>query len=153
MVTDDARPQDTASHDDDDRGAPVPRPRPGYRTPEPGWSVRMSAWAPVTATMLRAITGVVAFLGTMLAMPVHHATPFLVGVSLVMVVGGCTSTLKVTRDDPRLRGVGRTFTIVVSVVVLVGLAIGAFVGPGAFAPRLEGPPRPARDDGTVRFEY
>ena len=47
-------------HDDGDAGAPIPRPRPGYRTPEPKWSQRLGEWAPVMASMLRTVTGVVA---------------------------------------------------------------------------------------------
>jgi hypothetical protein len=145
--------------DDDDDDAPslspVPRSRPGYRTPEPSWSQQMSVWAPIVAAALRAITGVVAFIASLLAMPLHFATPFLVGVSLVMAVGGCTATLKVTRDDPTLRGFGRGFTLVVAVVLLLSLVVAGVFGAGAFAPDLKavpGPHAPAVDDGTIRFE-
>ena len=133
--------------------APVPRPRPGYRTPEPLWSQTMSQWAPIVAAALRAITGVVAFVASLLAMPLHFATPFLVGVSLVMVVGGCTATLKVTRDDVLLRGFGRGFTLVVAAVLVVALLVAAVWGAGAFAPDLRAVPKPpSTDDGTIRFE-
>jgi hypothetical protein len=149
----------TRPDDDGDTGdigaAPIPRPRPGYRTPEPGWSQQMSVWAPIVAAALRAITGVVAFIASLLAMPLHFATPFLVGVSLVMAVGGCTATLKVTRDDPTLRGFGRGFTLAVAVVLLLSLVVAGVVGAGAFAPDLKAipsAPAPRDDDGTIRFE-
>lgn len=140
--------------DDDTSAAPIPRPRPGYRTPEPGWSQQMSVWAPIVAAALRAITGVVAFIASLLAMPLHFATPFLVGVSLVMAVGGCTATLKVTRDDPTLRGFGRGFTLAVAVVLLLSLVVAGVLGAGAFAPDLRAVPaiRAPVDDGTIRFE-
>ena len=143
-------------HDDGDAGAPIPRPRPGYRTPEPKWSQRLGEWAPVMASMLRTVTGVVGFVGSLLFMPVHLATPFLVGVSLLMAVGGGTSTLKTTRDEPRLRGTGRRFVYVVAAVCLATFAIAGVKGAGAFAPDLSGlypATRPAPpDDGTIRFE-
>lgn len=149
---DDVGPTGHGRHD----GAPIPRPRPGYRTPEPAWSLSMSAWAPVVASCLRAITGVIAFVASLLAMPLHFATPFMVGVSLVMTVGGCTATLKVTRDDPRLRGFGRFFTIAVVVVILVALGVAGVMGPGVFAPDIMmeplAAPAPVVDDGTIRFE-
>jgi hypothetical protein len=102
---------------------------------------------------LRAITGVVAFVASLLAMPLHFATPFLVGVSLVMVVGGCTATLKVTRDDVLLRGFGRGFTLVVAVVLCGAMGVAAVWGAGAFAPDLRAvPAAPRVDDGAIRFE-
>jgi len=154
------RDDDHGQHDERDApvgdgAAPIPRPRPGYQTPEPGWSTKMSEVAPIVAAALRALTGAVAFIASLLAMPLHFATPFLVGVSLVMVVGGCTATLKVTRDEPRLRRIGRVFTIVVASALLVALVIAGVFGAGAFAPDLmTAPPRPAQavDDGTIRFE-
>lgn len=150
-----AAPRPDDGDDDAQSTAPIPRPRPGYRTPEPGWSQQMSVWAPIVAAALRAITGVVAFIASLLAMPLHFATPFLVGVSLVMAVGGCTATLKVTRDDPSLRGFGRGFTLVVAAVLLLSLVIAGVVGAGAFAPDLQAVPAPPAavvDDGTIRFE-
>jgi hypothetical protein len=132
------------------------RSRPGYRSPEPGWSQKLGEWSPLVAAMLRSTVGLVAFVGVMLAMPVHIATPFLVGMSLLMVVGGVVATLKVTRQEPALRPVGRIFAAVAAGIVVVAFAIAAAVGVGAFAPRIEfGPPRPAPppvDDGTIRFE-
>jgi hypothetical protein len=162
---DDGSDHDGASSDHDvagsDHGADSPsraprRPRPGYHTPEPAWSQRMGEWSPLVAAMLRTTVGLVAFVGVMLAMPVHIATPFLVGMSLLMVVGGANATLNVTRDDLALRKVGRVFTLVTVLIVLVSFGIAAVVGVGAYAPRIEfsGPPAPVDtvDDGTIRFE-
>ncbi len=134
----------------------VPRARPGYRTPEPSWSRKMGEWAPVTASLLRAFTGLIAFVGTLLFMPLHHATPLLVGVSLVMVVGGCTSTLKTTRDEPGMRTIGRRIVLATAALVMVGLVVAVIKGPGAYAPdiHLSAPapaPAPPADDGTIRF--
>ncbi len=149
-------PTDGPDDGDAGGGAPIPRPRPGYRTPEPKWSQRLSEWSPIMAGMLRTITGVVGFVGSLLFMPTHLATPFLVGVSLLMAVGGCTSTLKSTRDEPRMRQTGRRFVYVVAAVCLVTFAIAGVKGAGAFAPDLSGlaPAKKATtvDDGTIRFE-
>jgi hypothetical protein len=152
---------DSNNHDDDrdddvDVDADiVPRPRPGYRSTTTSWSQTMAAWSPVAAGVLRAGAGVLAYVASLLTLPLHHATPFLIGVSLVMLVGGCTSVLKQSRDDVRLRGFGRTFTIASAVVVLIATGIGVKLGPGAFAPKLSAPPAaraPAHADGTVTFE-
>ena len=113
------------------------RSRPGYRSPEPGWSQKLGEWSPLVAAMLRSTVGLVAFVGVMLAMPVHIATPFLVGMSLLMVVGGVVATLKVTRQEPALRAVGRIFAAVAAGIVVVAFAVAAVVGV---------------DDGTIRFE-
>lgn len=141
--------------DVDDAADIVPRPRPGYRSRTTSWSQTMAAWSPVAAGVLRAGAGVLAYVGSLLTLPLHHATPFLIGVSLVMLVGGCTSVLKQSRDDVRLRGFGRTFTIASALVVLVATGIALKLGPGAFAPKLSAPPAPrapAHSDGTVTFE-
>ncbi|HEY1100696.1 MAG TPA: hypothetical protein VGF99_17275 [Myxococcota bacterium] len=144
------------AHDDDDdvSAAPVPRPRAGYRTPKPSWSSTMQAWSPIAAGVLRAGSGVIAYVACLLTLPLHHATPFLIGVSLVMLVGGCTSILKYGRDDVRLRGFSRGFTLLSALIVVVASGIAVVKGPGAFAPDLGAvaPPKPAVDDGTIRFE-
>ena len=143
---------DTTDNADRFDGDIVTRPRPGYRTPKASLSSTMAAWSPVAAGVLRAGSGVIAYIASLLTLPLHHATPFLIGVSLVMLVGGCTSVLKQSRDDLRLRGFGRAFTIVSAVVVLVATGIGVYLGPGAFAPDLKAEPAPAVYDGTVGFE-
>ena len=131
----------------------VPRPRAGYRTPsKPAWSQTVAAWSPIAAGVMRAGLGVIAYIASLLTLPLHHATPFLIGVSLVMLVGGCTSVLKVGRQDPRLGGFARGFTIATALLVLVATGIGMYLGPGAFAPQLSAPPAPKADDGTIRFE-
>lgn len=131
----------------------VPRPRPGYRTPpRQTFASTMSVWSPVVAGMLRGVAGVLAYAASLLAMPVHAATPFLVGVSLVMLVGGCVATLRATREDPRLRQVGRWFCILAVVCILGASAIAVALGPGAFAPDVPRPARAPVDDGAIRFE-
>lgn len=160
MSTSDQPGEPRGGHDDDssddvDGGDIVPRPRPGYRSRTTSWSQTMAAWSPVAAGVLRAGAGVIAYVASLLTLPLHHATPFLIGVSLVMLVGGCTSVLKQSRDDVRLRGFGRTFTIASAVLVLVATGIALKLGPGAFAPKLSAPPAPrapAHSDGTVTFE-
>jgi hypothetical protein len=141
--------------DDNDVADIVPRPRPGHRSQQTLWAQTMAAWSPVAAGVLRAGAGVLAYVASLLTLPLHHATPFLIGVSLVMLVGGCTSVLKQSRDDVRLRGFGRTFTIASAVVVLVATGIALKLGPGAFAPKLSAPPAPrapASSDGTITFQ-
>ena len=133
----------------------VPRARAGHRTPKkPAWSTTVAAWAPIAAGVVRAGAGVIAYIASLLTLPLHHATPSLIGVSLVMLVGGCTSVRKSGRQDPRLGGFARGFTIITALFVIVATGIGVYLGPGAFAPDL-GAVAPAAatvDDGTIRFE-
>jgi hypothetical protein len=110
----------------------------------------MQVWAPVAAGVLRATAGLVMFAASLLTLPMTMATPFLTGVSLVMIVGGVTATIRSCRDDDRLRSFGRWFPVGVAGLAGVAIVVAVVVGPGAFAPNLGAPP-PPRDDGTVRF--
>jgi hypothetical protein len=134
-----------------DSGTPVPRPRPGHQTPT--LSATMARFAPVAAGVIRAVAGVLAFSAALLTLPIHFATPFLSGVGLLMLVGGCLSVVKECRDEPRLRWFSRLFPIACSVIVVVVGVIVAIYGAGVFAPdlRREPPPPPAHD-GAIRFE-
>ena len=116
-------------------------------------SSTMTLWAPVAAGVIRAAAGVLAFSASLLTLPVHFATPFLSGVGLLMLVGGCVSVIKSCRDEPRLRMFARVFPLVCAALVVVTGGIVAVWGPGVFAPDLRGSPRiVAPDDGAVRFE-
>lgn len=117
-------------------------------------STTMTLWAPVAAGVIRAAAGVLAFSAALLTLPIHFATPFLSGVGLLMLVGGCVSVIKTCRDEPRLRMFARVFPLVCAGLVGVTSVIVAVWGPGVFAPDLGGTPRPlqAPDDGAVRFE-
>lgn len=151
--------REPASGADDDRAdrwdgdvAPVPRPRPGYQTPS--LSQTMSRWAPVAAGVIRAVAGVLAFAASLLTLPIHPATPFLTGVGMLMLVGGCVSVLKETKEIPALRTFARVFLLACCAGVVAILVVVFVWGAGLFAPNL-GPPAPspaARDDGSVRFE-
>lgn len=131
--------------------APVPRPRPGYQT-KPSLSATMARFAPVAAGVIRAVAGVLAFSAALLTLPIHFATPFLSGVGLLMLVGGCLSVVKECRDEPRLRWFSRLFPLACSIIVVVVGVIVAIYGAGVFAPDLRREPPPARDDGAIRFE-
>ncbi len=116
-------------------------------------STTMTLWAPVAAGVIRACAGVLAFSASLLTLPVHFATPFLSGVGLLMLVGGCVSVTKSCRDEPRLRRFAVVFPLVCAGLVATTAVVVAVMGPGAFAPRLSGTAPPAvRDDGAVRFE-
>jgi hypothetical protein len=142
-------PADDNAHDD----APVPRPRPGYATPS--LSTTLTQWAPVAAGVVRAVAGVIAFAAALLTLPIHFATPFLSGVGLLMLVGGCVSVVKACKDEPRLRTFSRVFPLACCAVVVIVVGVVAVYGPGAFAPNLRGEPAPppAADDGTIRFQF
>lgn len=111
----------------------------------------MMQWAPVAAGVVRAVAGVLAFAGALLTLPIHFATPFLSGVGLLMLVGGCVSVIRACKDEPRLRTFSRVFPLVCCGLVVVVIGVVAVYGPGLFAPNLRAEP-PPRDDGTVRFE-
>jgi hypothetical protein len=145
--SDDDRADDDRADDDRADVAPVPRPR----TSAPLWQV-MQAWAPVAAGTLRASAGLVMFAASLLTLPTTMATPFLTGVSLVMLIGGVAATIKACRDDDRLRRFGRIFPIAVAGLAGLAIVVTVIVGPGAWAPRLAAPPQAAIDDGTIRFQ-
>jgi uncharacterized membrane protein HdeD (DUF308 family) len=137
----------------DDEGTPSTDDRRSFSssrtTPEPLWRV-MQAWSPVAAGVLRATVGIVMFAASLLTLPSTLATPFLTGVSLVMLIGGVASVMRHCRDDERLRAFGRYFPIVVAALAGAAVVATLVAGPGAFAPRLASPP-PRADDGTIRF--
>jgi uncharacterized membrane protein HdeD (DUF308 family) len=139
-------------HDDErtsstnDRRSSSSTPR---TTPEPMWRV-MQVWSPVAAGVLRATAGIVMFAASLLTLPSTLATPFLTGVSLVMLIGGVASVMRHCRDDERLRTFGRYFPVVVAALAGAAVVATLVLGPGAFAPRLTSPPPPV-DDGTIRF--
>ncbi|MDP2342007.1 MAG: hypothetical protein Q8O67_13700 [Deltaproteobacteria bacterium] len=117
-------------------------------------SSTMTLWAPVAAGVIRAAAGVLAFSASLLTLPIHFATPFLSGVGLLMLVGGCVSVIKSCRDEPRLRRFAQVFPLVCAGLVVVTSVIVAVWGAGAFAPDLGGvAPRAAPiEDGAIRFE-
>jgi hypothetical protein len=129
--------------------------RDALRRPGPqSFSSTMTLWAPVAAGVIRAAAGVLAFAASLLTLPIHFATPFLSGVGLLMLVGGCVSVIKSCRDEPRLRRFAQVFPLVCAGLVVVTAGIVAVYGPGVFAPDLRGPaaPRAPINDGAVRFE-
>jgi uncharacterized membrane protein HdeD (DUF308 family) len=138
---------DSADHDDD-AAARTPARAPGRPMP---WSTVMSTWAPVAAGVLRSTLGLVMFAASLLTLPMTTATPFLTGVSLVMLVGGVTATLKACRDDDALRRFGRVFPAVVALLAGVAVVVTVVEGPGAFAPQLQREAVPAKNDGAVHF--
>lgn len=151
------RPDDDANADvrDDgvDPGAALAtsRRRDARSARAPLWQV-MQAWAPVAAGVMRATAGLVMFAASLLTLPTTMATPFLTGVSLVMLIGGVAATIKACRDDDRLRRFGRVFPLVVALLAGVAIVVAVVAGPGAYAPRLGAPPSAPPDDGTIRFE-
>lgn len=126
--------------------APVPRPR------KQALSQTMAQWAPVAAGVVRAVAGVLAFSAALLTLPIHFATPFLAGVGLLMLVGGCVSVIRACSDEPQLRLFSRVFPLACCAVVVVVVGVVAVYGAGVFAPNLRGEPPAKHDDGTVRFE-
>ena len=134
-------PGDDDDHHDDG-------PRPAGRMP---WSMVMGAWAPVAAGVLRSTAGLVMFAASLLTLPTTMATPFLTGVSLVMLTGGVAATIKACRDEAPLRRFGRVFPLAIAVLAGVTVVVTVVVGPGAYAPNLAARPARPVDDGTIRF--
>lgn len=138
--------------------AAVPRRRPRQSRDEPRpLNLVLAQWAPVAAGVVRAVAGVIAFAAALLTLPIHFATPFLAGVGLLMLVGGCVSVIRACSDEPQLRLFSRVFPLVCCGLVVVVVGVVAVYGAGALAPNMRAPnlraaPAPPRDDGTVRFE-
>ncbi len=126
--------------------------RAGRRVP---WSQIMSTWAPVAAGVIRAVAGLIAFSAALLTLPTHVATPFLTGVGLLMLVGGCVSVIKACQDEPQLRWFARLFPLGCGLVATLCVVLVLVYGAGAFGPDIMGDPTVRRapvDDGTVRFQ-
>lgn len=133
------------THQDDAELAP--RARPGFKS-QPT-TLDMTQKAAMVAALVRVTVGVVGFGGTLLWLPITMATPVLAGVSLLMMVTGCTSLSKATRHAlPHLtRWVAAGAGLCALGVVGLTLALGA----GAFGPvRNAAPPPPGPP--TVTFE-
>jgi MFS superfamily sulfate permease-like transporter len=127
---------------DDDDGPPLPQRR---------WDGSDGlVTAALVAGVVRGGLGVVAFVGALLFLPIHFATPILSGISLLMMVTGCTSLMRVSRDDPRAKMVLKAMALLCAITVAVTMLLVVVMGAGAFAPQAL-PSLPAPTDSTVRF--
>lgn len=138
---------DNGSDNDDDTGAaPVRRPRIRALAQQSSTlSVELGAH------VLRAILGAAAFCGALLLIPITFATPVLAGISMLMMVTGCTGTSGVLRNRPSSRRIGHVVIGACAAVVVVTLILVGVWGAGAFAPHTQ---TVSSDlgDGTIRFE-
>jgi hypothetical protein len=103
--------------------------------------------AALVAGVVRAGLGACAFVGASLFLPIQFVTPILSGISLLMMVTGCTSLMRVTRDDPRTKPVLHGMAIACALTLIITMLLVFVLGAGHFAPELG---RPASND-TVRF--
>lgn len=141
---------DDSAHDaGDDAAEPA-----GARGRAVPFSVTVGRWAPIAAGVIRAIAGLLAFSAALLTLPTHVATPFLTGVGLLMLVGGCVAVVKACQDEPQLRWFSRSFPLVCGVIAMVVVGVVVVYGAGALAPDIFADPAPRApvDDGTVRFQ-
>jgi len=128
--------------------APVPGPRPGFKSSDaPRIDIR--EWTALVATALRALVGVAGLAVSSLYLPPAKVTPILMGVSVMMIVSGSFSAFQLWRRQPLLHFYTRLVwwgTPILAGLVLVLLAI---LGPGFFGPDWAAV---ANDDGTVTFK-
>ncbi len=131
----------------DDDAELAPRARPGFRS-QPV-ALDMTQKAQVVAALVRVVAGLIGFGGTLLWLPITIATPVLAGVSVLMMVTGCTSLSRASRlAMPRLTPVV-ALASAAGTIVIVGLTV--VLGAGAFGPLRNMPPAP-QGRPTVTFE-
>lgn len=136
-----APPDDTADAD------LAPRARPGYRSQPTGMD--MTQKAAMAAALVRVTVGVIGFGGTLLWLPITIATPVLAGVSVLMMVTGCTSLSKATRATlPKLT---RLIAAAAALCALAIVGLTVVLGAGAFGPVRNMAPPPEAPP-TVTFE-
>jgi hypothetical protein len=125
-------------------------PRPRRRAP-PTSSLDRAGFI---AGILRAGLGVLGLFGSTLYLPVHMATPVLSGVSILMMVTGCTTVWRVTRDEARVRPVARVLAVVCALATVVIVGLTAILGAGAFGPnfRAIAAAQHADDPPSVQFQ-
>lgn len=142
MITTDDVPEQPP----DDDGL-APRPRAGFHSRPAG--LDMTQKAALMAALVRVIAGLTGLAGTLLWLPITMATPVLAGVSMLMMVTGCTSVSKATRSVyPRLT---RTVAAACAAGALIVVALTTVLGAGAFGP-VRNQPGPSPGPPTVTFE-
>ncbi len=151
---DSARPAfggDGGAPDDEDDAGIAPRPRPGYRTPRPGGGAAEKAQ--LFAGVLRAGAGCAGLFAALLYLPIQAVTPILAGVSILMMVTGCTSTWRAVRDAPSLKLVLRVLVAGCAAVTLLTLLLTWILGAGSLGPLAQLKAERARAGSpTVHFE-
>lgn len=147
MTTDDELPTADADADADGAADLAPRARPGFRSAPAGMD--MTQKAAMVAALVRVTVGVIGFGGTLLWLPITMATPVLAGVSVLMMVTGCTSVSKATRlVIPKLAPLVAGATALIALGII---GVTAVLGAGAFGPVRNMEPAPAGPP-TVTFE-
>ena len=110
---------DGKNADDADDGGIAPRPRPGFRS-QPAFGAAEKAG--LFAGVLRAAVGCAGLFAALLYLPIQNVTPVLAGVSILMMVTGCTSSFRAVRD---MRSLKRVPYFVLGACALVYIYIGA----------------------------
>ena len=127
--------------------APVPGPRPGFKSrDEPG--ISLAEWTALVATAMRALVGVAGLAVSSLYLPPAKVTPILMGVSVMMVVSGSYSAFQLWRRQPALRFYCRLVWWGAPILCGVAMVLLAIFGAGSFGPDWAAS---ANDDGTVTF--
>lgn len=141
-------PADDAEH--------APRPRPGYRSRRAAEGAFETAQ--LAAGVLRASLGAAGLFAAILYLPIQTATPILAGVSILMMVTGCTSTWRAVRNaPPRLRRIPLFLMSACALSTLMSVVLTLVFGAGAFGP-VPAAREQARQEAlkeaapTVRFE-
>jgi hypothetical protein len=143
----------------------APTGRAGYETPPRGDSaadddVRFERPEPLAlpvlvAGVVRAALGALGAVASLLTLPIHFATPVLIGISLLMMVTGCAGAFQASRGHAHVRRAVLGLMSACGVAVAGALVVVAVKGAGAFAPKWQETPEPAKTehDGTeIRFQ-
>src|SRR5687768_602630 len=129
----------------------APRPRPGFRTPRAP-DAHLDR-ARLFAGALRALLGTAGFFASLQYLPIQMATPILSGVSLLMIVTGCTSAWRAVAGAPALRRLPLVLVAVCALAVATTLVLTVVLGAGALGPLARWQREHAQDTApTIRFE-
>jgi hypothetical protein len=142
----------------------APTGRAGYETPpradvdddsDVAFFVRPEPLAlPVlVAGAVRAALGALGAVASLLTLPIHFATPVLIGISLLMLVTGCAGAFQASRGHPHIRRAVWVLIAMCAAAVAGALLVVAVKGAGAYAPKWRDAPAAPEHEGTeIRFQ-
>ena len=139
---------------EDEQNDIAPRPRPGFRSRRDSGDATQKA--ALFAGVLRAGVGCAGLFAALLYLPILNVTPILAGVSILMMVTGCTSTWRSVRDVPALRKLPYAVMGGCALVIVATLVVTVVLGAGALGPIAKASARakhlPHDDTPTVSFQ-
>src|ERR1043166_2404123 len=130
----------------------APRPRPGFRS-KPAFGATEKAG--LFAGVMRAAVGCAGLFAALLYLTIQNVTPILAGVSILMMVTGCTSSFRAVREMPALKRVPFILMGACGLVTAVSIVLTMTMGAGSLGPLADLKHMPKHSDGgapTVSFQ-